>query len=289
MNFRDISRIDIIDFFNINNVKYNNLYTDALNLIDRDNVVLTRPVENWLIAYQHQNFKINVNHLSEYQVLFNDTTLTLNDVHQILYYLNIRDNNIDYLPNEILFDIMYHLPKFKVMKLLSTSLYRKYKSIVQSNLFKIKMSEKILINKGYRNFTFNMSVFDSIMKSNYILTPVGKMIKQIITIDNTIIYLSKQYKLYIYKDNIWYIAAINIPIHDVIFNYYIGYVYLSKGDVYTGTAEIANCYNYKVRQNKMNFDKLVKVRNYNNIISINCYNNLIYATDTIGNNFNLTL
>src|SRR4029079_3214473 len=218
--------------------------------------------------------KLNVNHLNDYRKLFNDNTLLINDVHQILYYLGDKTNYFDLLTNDLLFELLVCSFNFN-LKGVSKTIYNNYKQIVNSDVFKKKLGQKLLKKRGYTNTNFNLSLFNYIYL-NYTNTPIGKVIK-IITVDDKTVCLSENHQVYICKRYKWYISDITFLIHDIIY-YKRHYYFVASGDVYTGKFKKLNCYTYRARtQRFISSNLLYRLPNLNDIIQLKIIDKELYG------------
>lgn len=250
MNFKDIKESDILEFLKINHVTINkDIYIEALNIINKEDTKLTLVIENWLINYENKEM-----------------------------------NYFNQLNDDLLLEILVTIKKFNMIKLLSKTIYNQYKSIVNSNLFKLKLGQKILKKKNYKQLHFNINLFNTIYSyQNYIITAAGKMFKCI----DYCIYLSKNYKIYKYENLKWCVANIKIPIHNIIYTNKYGFVYLSEGYIYTGVPEWLECYNYKVRCHQYKPAELTKLNiGTGNILFIDNKDNSFKYVDLNGTWYN---
>ncbi len=280
MNFKDIHKQDIEDFLNLNGVKGS--YDEAINLMCM-NIVLPPPIHNWLIAYENKNILIKGNHLSDYEKAFN-MSLTIKDVNQILYYLGDKTNYLSYLTQDLFMEVMlYTLNLRGVCKSIDCT----YRSIIKSELFKKYMGQKILCRRGYKNTDFNVNLFNTIYNKSFLSTPIGIDMIKVIHVYDRSVYLSKNYKIYIYKRQKWFIAKINLPISDII--YKNGYFLISSGYIYTGKFKKVNCFDYRARSPFNHATALYQLNSIHDAIQLMIKNNNLYYMDTNGNLNKLTM
>lgn len=292
MNFKDISRPHIEHFLKLNNIITTDFYNEAIQLINSDiDFQMTKPIENWLIAFEHFNERSKVTDISPYYE---------SDEQDVIDNLNFMHcYNFDQLPEDIITEILCY-SDIKTFKLISLGIYNHCKKIMSNNWFRKRKCELMLLRKGYNDPNlFNIDYIyralvpqagnvvyfnkepaesgSSIPSNINFYEPIVKVIQ----IKHIILVLTQSGKLFVKAiDDTYSVTNLNIFIDDILF-YNNTYYYLSGGKIYYGFFNIINRFSYEGRSQANNELKLKRLTSdhveMDNIISIcACDNGLIF-------------
>jgi len=277
MNFKDIDRQDIIKFLTLNNQPISDdLYNDAIQLINNNDIKMTNPINLWLIAYEYKDFSLKPyksQDLSYYKTLFK-----MSDVDSviILKYLHLYiDDFLSLLPLEIISTIMIYMQDFRNIACINKLFNQYYKLINKDCHFWYLRCQKLLIKNNY-NINIDKNLVN---KANNLLNcPCGQVlniktyepISKVMNLNHCILMLTQSGKLI--TDDL--IVNIPIVIHDIIYNYH--YYILSEGKIYmTNQLLLSNRYDYKSRCH--NFDNhLTVIKEIDNIVGMTTFKNEVY-------------
>jgi hypothetical protein len=322
MNFKDIPESNILTFLKLNNIYTDsNIYDTAIKVINSDNVIFTKPIQNWLTAFiikdkiyePIKNTDINAAVFPYYKKLFELNYIDKSIIIEVMSYLYLYIDDTNYLnllPNDIYIEILYKLPMsdIKEFKNASKSIYNIYNNIIQDNYY-IKYKIIKLFEQYYDNLE-NYSINELKLLYNSLYPEYGKVIYKcednissidfydddickIRTTSYGSFFINKDMYLY-YKDiNVpFYVTNINIPVNDIVCynnNFYI----LSYGKVFLIYIKLINGFTYEARSFSINKDLILKEILITNVLLMDHSNNGLYFVKIDGsihrlNNDNLT-
>ena len=269
MDFRAIPENDIILFLNQNNIVCNDIYQQAIHLLNQDHVILTTWIKCWLTAYTYQDDVIQTNQsLLYYQKVFDDQTLTIMDVNMILSHYR---GQVTALPDEVMFQILLISTELKHV---NKTLYQQIKRIQSTEYYQLTACEFVLQTHGYdgqfdrSNVKYIYKTLNptsgSVLYCTYTLrTPLSFVdeIVKINTFKRMTLFLSKTGKVFSrhHTDYDWQMTDVFLPTQDVCWCKPLGgWLLLSRGKVYFGKF---NCYNRFAYQTRLGL--LEKSKNFN--------------------------
>ncbi len=288
---KDISLIHIEEFLKLNHID-NYSHNTAIQLINSDvDYTLTKPIENWLIAFEFKDVQPNLE-LSYYYDLFQVTDQQ--DVMDILTYL--QKTTFNQLPEDIITEILCHLEDMKAIRSVSVTINNYCKKIISNGWFRKRKCELMLLKKGYTiDHLFNIDyiyralvpqagyvVYVNENKQQFInfYEPIVKIV--IIKHVKTILVLTQSGKLFVKSidDMTFSVTDLTILIDDILL-YNNKYYYLSGGKIYYGPFNIINRFSYEGRAQQHDESKLKRLTSdhveFDNILSMcGCDDGLIF-------------
>lgn len=281
MNFKDIEIQEIKNFLKLNNQPItDDLYNDAIELINADYTIMTNTINYWLIAFEHKNVKHDT--ISYYNKLFNTTDLEtiqiLKYLHRYIEFSNIPEDIIKYIMTKLDNQLQYVNKKFN-------KLHQENKKCKH---FLYERTKNLLICNNY-NPNINYHIMDTIIdvlnpKSGKLIHVCGEHMQNISHPENftKILNINNIYGLLTTSGKVLFMnkTCLSIsPISDIVFNN--GYYILSEGKVIkSDILSAVNIYNYNSRGFiNQKFDYM---ENLNNIISMVNYNGQMYFLKTNG-------